>query len=79
MDSVTGMINKSAAVCDTSKGKCKANPLVIGENSGSGNYGMLEGDIIALTIKPAECLSFFPTGGVGGNRSLLIIHELTQS
>lgn len=78
MDSVTHIKNKS--VCEFTRGKWKANPLVNGESCGSEDYGMLEGDIMAVTINQLSACPFFPsTGDVGADRSLLMLHELTRS
>lgn len=72
MDSVTHIKNKSAAECDTSKGKWEANPLVNGGNCGSGDCGMLGGHN-GPDNQPAECPSFFPAGDVGGDRALELV------
>ncbi len=51
------------------RGKWKANPLVNGGNCGSRDCGMLGGHN-GPDNQPAECPSFFPAGGVGGDRAL---------
>ena len=81
MDSVTHIKNKSAAECDTSKGKWKANPLVNGGNCGSEDCGLLGGHN-GPDNQPAERPSLFSLQGVSvetERRSLLMLHELTRS
>lgn len=64
--------NTSAEGCDTSKGKWEANPLVNGGKRGSRDCGMLEGHN-GPDNQPTECPSFFPAGGVGGDRALELV------